>query len=98
MMQVIDTGETAVLSDQSPPQLIVPATIKDKVVALLQVTYPFGVQIPPGDITFLELLVGYLGIALNNTRLLGQAWQRANQLETIYRVTDSTLVFSMRTV
>jgi GAF domain-containing protein len=57
----------------------------------MQVTYPYGVQIPPGDITFLELLVGYLGIALNNTRLLGQAWQRANQLETIYRVTDSTL-------
>ncbi|MCA9976460.1 MAG: hypothetical protein KC413_11940, partial [Anaerolineales bacterium] len=91
MAQVIESGETAVLTTQSPPQLIVPATIKDKVVALLQVTYPHGVQIPPGDITFLELLVGYLGIALNNTRLLGQAWQRTNQLETIYRVTDSTL-------
>ncbi|MEJ2746404.1 MAG: GAF domain-containing protein [Anaerolineae bacterium] len=91
MKQVIETGETAVLSDQSPPQLIVPATIKGKVVALLQVTYPFGAKIPPGDVTFLELLVGYLGIALNNTRLLGQAWQRTNQLETIYRVTDSAL-------
>jgi GAF domain-containing protein len=91
MKQVIESGETAVLTNQSPPQLIVPATIKNKVVALLQVTYPHGAQIPPGDITFLELLVGYLGIALNNTRLLGQAWQRTNQLETIYRVTDSTL-------
>ncbi len=91
MKQVIESGETAVLTHQSPPQLIVPATIKDKVVALLQVTYPHDAQIPPGDVTFLELLVGYLGIALNNTRLLGQAWQRTNQLETIYRVTDSTL-------
>lgn len=91
MMRVIESGETAVLNHQSPPQLIVPATIKDKVAALLHVTYPYDARIPPGDVTFLELLVGYLGIALNNTRLLGQAWQRTNQLETIYRVTESTL-------
>ena len=95
LAQVIKSGETAVLSDHSPPQIIIPAAIKGEIVALLHVFYPETTNtvppIPPGDITFLELLIGYIGIAFNNTRLLGQTWQRANQLETIYRVTDSAI-------
>ncbi len=90
--RVLESGKTAVLPNQSPPQLIVPAAIKGEIVAVLHVFYPETISvIPPGDITFLELLIGYIGIAFNNTRLLGQAWQRANQLETIYRVTDSAI-------
>lgn len=89
--QVIESGETAVFPEESPPQLIVPAVIKGKTTAILQIFYPEGALPNPADIPFLELLVGYLGIALNNTRLLGQAWQRADQLETIYRITESAL-------
>ncbi len=91
---VLESGKTAVLPRLSPPQLIVPATVKGDVVALLHVFFPETAvspfTIPSEDIAFLELLVSYIGIALNNARLLGQAWQRANQLETIYRITDSS--------
>ncbi len=92
--KALELKETVILSDHSPPQIIIPATVKDEVVALLHVFCPettVATPTPPGSIVFLELLIGYISIAFNNTRLLAQAWQRANQLETIYRVTESAL-------
>ncbi|MFZ1401038.1 MAG: GAF domain-containing protein [Candidatus Promineifilaceae bacterium] len=38
------------------------------------------------------LIASYLGVALGQQQLIKQAWQRANQLETIYRVTESVRV------
>ncbi len=39
-----------------------------------------------------SLVAGYIGVALSHQQLSQQAWQRANQLETIYHVTESVRV------
>lgn len=85
----VETAQTVVPADTPLPQIVVPVKGKDGVIALLHVTYAESTDAIGADSTALELLAGCIGIALSNKRLLQQAWQRANQLETIYRVTES---------
>jgi GAF domain-containing protein len=90
--KALDEGATVVQSEEPLPQLLIPVRVGEATEALLELTYPAITAIPSGAIPFLELLAGYIGIALANTRLWEQAWQRANQLEVIYRVTESARV------
>ncbi|MCA9917088.1 MAG: GAF domain-containing protein [Anaerolineales bacterium] len=59
--------------------------------ALLQVACDSGEDLRGGT-AVLTLIASYLGVALSQQHLIQQAWQRANQLETIYRVTESVRV------
>lgn len=89
--QVIVTGSTAVLAANHPPRVLVPVKIQEKVEGVLQVDYAETAVIPTSDIMVLELLAGLIAIALNKENIITQAWQKANQLETIYKVTESAL-------
>lgn len=66
-------------------------TAKGRVEAALQVMSEGGEDLV-GETAVFSLIAGYLGVALSQQRLIKQAWQRANQLETIYRVTESVRV------
>jgi signal transduction histidine kinase len=99
--RVVETAQTATvytaMTGESPPQLLVPIKGSNGVEALLHVTYLETAAIKAAlsaaevasDTSALELLASYIGIAFSNKHLLWQAWQRANQLETIYRITES---------
>ena len=51
-----------------------------------------SVEVVQWETAVLPLLAGYIGVALSYQQLAQQAWQRANQLETIYHVTESVRV------
>ena len=99
--RVVETAQTATAytttAGESLPQLLVPIKGSHGVEALLHVTYLETAVVKPtlsvtemaSDTSAFELLASYIGIAFSNKHLLRQAWQRANQLETIYRVTES---------
>ena len=73
-------------------QLILPVkTATEQVRAILQVLGPSAEALQL-ETAVLSLVAGYIGVALSHQQLLQQAWQRANQLETIYRVTESVRV------
>lgn len=82
--------EVALLEQAS--QLVLPVkTSGDQVQAILQIMGPSLADLQVNTAVF-SLIAGYLGVALSQQQLLKQAWQRANQLETIYRVTESVRV------
>ena len=91
--RVVETARTAMVytttAGESHPQLLVPIKGRNRVEALLHVTYLETDVINQSNTSALELVAAYMSIAFSNKRLLQQAWQRANQLETIYRVTES---------
>ncbi|MCB8942649.1 MAG: GAF domain-containing protein [Ardenticatenaceae bacterium] len=82
---LIGGGETAVLAHE----VLVPIKIENVMEAVLQGIYPEGALIDAGDVTAFTLLAGALAISLSNRKLMKQTWQRANELETIYKVTES---------
>lgn len=64
----------------------------DRVWGVLQVAHNGAwPEAAPEKVT-LDLLCGYLSIALSNQALSQDAWQRASQLETIYRITESVRI------
>ncbi|MCP4422455.1 MAG: GAF domain-containing protein, partial [Chloroflexi bacterium] len=82
--------ETMLLPDEG--QLILPVKTKTgQVLAILQVQSHSADAVKVETAVF-SMVAGYIGAALSHQRLLEQAWQRANQLETIYRVTESVRV------
>ena len=85
LARVIEQQETAVLGDQ----ILVPITINNVVEAVLQGEYHEADMIHSGDVTTFKLLAAALAISLSNRKLLKQTWQRVNELETIYKVTES---------
>ncbi|WP_420630959.1 GAF domain-containing protein [Candidatus Leptofilum sp.] len=73
-------------------QLLLPVeTDSGQVKAILQVMGS-SKEALTAETAVLSLIAGYLGVALSQQQLIQQAWQRANQLETIYRVTESVRV------
>ncbi len=73
-------------------QLLLPVqTNGGQVAAILQIVGPSSEALT-AETAVLSLVADYLGVALSQQRLIKQAWQRANQLETIYRVTESVRV------
>lgn len=73
-------------------QLVLPVRASGgQVEALLQVVAASDEALRQ-ETAVLTLVASYLGVALSQQRLIKQAWQRANQLETIYRVTESVRV------
>lgn len=83
-------NETSLSADES--QLLLPIrTSKGRVQAVLQVMAENGGNLLSETAVF-TLISGYLSVALSQQQLITQAWQRANQLETIYRVTESVRV------
>ncbi len=85
MAGVIKKRQTVIL----PQQILVPIIIDNKVEAILQGEYQEADLIYSGDVTTIKLLADTISIALSNQKLLKQAWARAKELETIYKVTES---------
>jgi GAF domain-containing protein len=85
MAEVIKKRQTVVLAGQ----ILVPILIENKVEAILQGEYQEADLIYSGNVTAFKLLAGTISIALSNQKLLKQAWGRAKELETIYKVTES---------
>ena len=83
--EVIEQQETAVLADQ----ILVPIVINNVVEAILQGEYHEADMIHDSDVTTFKLLAGSLAMSLSNRQVLKQTWQRVNELETIYKVTES---------
>lgn len=86
--QILD-GETAVLRHDHKSELYLPIRYNGHTRGVIRYCEPGSAHISLGTLSALEQLVGYFGIGLSNETLTAQAWQRANQLETIYRVTES---------
>lgn len=87
---LVNVQEATLLTDDA--QLILPVkTAAAEVRAILQVAGP-SLQDLRVETAFFSLVAGYLGVALSHQQLLEQALQRANQLETIYHVTESVRV------
>ena len=85
-----DVEEMVLLPDDR--QLILPVKAAgEEVRAILQIVGP-SVEAVEAETAVFSLVAGYVGVALSHDQLLQQAWQRANQLETIYRVTESVRV------
>ncbi|VAW40196.1 hypothetical protein MNBD_CHLOROFLEXI01-3246, partial [hydrothermal vent metagenome] len=85
-----DGQNNVLLSEES--QLLLPVKTEDgQVLAILQVLGRSS-QTLQLETALFSLVAGYIGVALSHQQLLEQAWQRANQLETIYRVTESVRV------
>jgi GAF domain-containing protein len=73
-------------------QLLLPVKASGgQIQAILQVVGP-SPDVLRVETAVFTLIAGYLGVALSQQQLIKQAWQRANQLETIYRVTESVRV------
>ncbi len=90
---VLQDKQTAVFSTDVHVQLVIPVVYEMQVHALLELVYlKTDSDIPTSDLATLNLLAGQIGIALNQKKLVDRAWQRANQLETIYRITESVRV------
>lgn len=89
-----EDADTTLRSETS--QLTLPIKMSSgRVLAMLQVqSHSSGTHSPilQQETAVLSLVAGYIGVALSHQQLLEQAWQRANQLETIYRVTESVRV------
>ena len=87
---LIDVAEIALLPEDL--QLTLPVkTASQQVRAILQV-HGETLERLRFETAVFSLVAGYIGVALSHQQLLKQAWQRANQLETIYHVTESVRV------
>ncbi len=88
--QLADVVEAVLLVEDG--QLVLPVkTGTGQILAILQVQSDSPQALQQQTAVF-SLVAGYIGVALSHQQLLVQAWQRANQLETIYRVTESVRV------
>ena len=77
---------------QPERQLLLPVkSAPNQVRAVLQVMASSVADMQLQTAVF-SLVAGYIGVALSHQQLSQQAWQRANQLETIYHVTESVRV------
>jgi GAF domain-containing protein len=89
-VHLVDAEEQMLPPEEA--QLLLPVkTEVGQVLAILQVLGRSSQTLQLETAVF-SLLTGYIGVALSHQQLLEQAWQRANQLETIYRVTESVRV------
>lgn len=86
----VSNGETAVFPYEDRTELYLPLQYGGRTKAMLHFVQWDPIVISRSTLRALERLVGLLGIGLSNETLSLQAWQRANQLETVYRVTEST--------
>lgn len=84
----LDGKKTAVYQQPDGTQLVVPLQLNPKNRLLLLLEYGQQTAVSPSDLAAAELLAGQLGVVVNNGRLFEIAWDRANQLETIFRVTE----------
>lgn len=82
-------GETTVIIHDDITHCYVPIHYGGHYHAILHFTQLDGRPISPPAMGALAQLAELLAIGLSHESLSNQAWQRANQLETIYRVTES---------
>ncbi|GAB4265031.1 MAG: hypothetical protein Kow0080_04780 [Candidatus Promineifilaceae bacterium] len=87
---VMKSGETEQVIDQFGTSLWMPIKVSERPEGLLKVMYPGDVLLFPRDLTVLEQVAHYIGVVVNNERLVEQSWLRMNQLETIYNITMLT--------
>ena len=85
-------GQVQSRLDESGGAVWIPLYYASKIRAILQVVRPDQSSISANYLFTLEQLRSYLNISLGNQYLSDRAWQRANQLETIYRITESARV------
>lgn len=81
-------NQTAVIQQPTATQLAVPVLLNLKNRLLLLLDYSGQTAVSASELTAAELVAGQLAVLVNNGRLFEIAWQRANQLETIFRVTE----------
>ncbi|MEM7334505.1 MAG: GAF domain-containing protein [Chloroflexota bacterium] len=86
--KVLD-GKTVVSQQATISNLFVPIRYQSNTKAMFYLEHRGEQTISPATVSTVELLSGFLGIGLSNESLSTVAWERANQLETIYRVTES---------
>lgn len=89
VLAMVMAGNTAVSQSENTTNLYIPIRYGNQTRAVLHFAQETAKAITNATIGALELLAGFVGIGLSNESLSNQAWQRANQLETIYRVTES---------
>ena len=82
-------GKTVVSKQANFSTLFVPIRYQSRTKAMFYLEQKGDQTISPATISSVELLAGFLGIGLSNESLSTVAWERANQLETIYRITES---------
>lgn len=83
----LDGKKTAVYH-QDGTQVVVPIQLTPKNRLLLLLEYGQQTAVSANDLSVIELLAGQLGVLVNNGRLFDMAWQRTNQLEAVFRVTE----------
>lgn len=72
--------------------LVFPVWERDQVAAILQIRHRRGEGIGAAETAVLESLARYISISLSHRAMSQQSWQRASQLETIYRITESVRI------
>lgn len=88
-VQLLVSGQTAVFRKDRYTYLYIPIRYGGDLRAVVEYIQEKDAVVTHPLTTLLKQLADLLGISLSNELLSTQAWQRANQLETIYRVTES---------
>jgi len=70
-------------------EVYLPVQVRDRPAGLLHIQAEPAGEIDRQDLYYLEMLAGYIGIALTTGELVEEAWQQTNRLEIIYAITES---------
>lgn len=88
--QVMETGTAEIAQEADGVAYWLPIPAGDQIEGLFLLKYAGGSAVPLVDQNALQRLAQYIGVVISNQRLLEQSWHRANQLETIYSITNLT--------
>lgn len=70
-------------------KVYLPVQVRGRPAGLLHIQAEPAGEIDRQDLPYLEMLAGYIGIALTTGELVEEAWQQTNRLEIIYAITES---------